>query len=225
MPTIYSKAELKQMLDAFWYENSTRSINGTDPPEWFKKLIDSLSGSSPIIGHVIAVATSSLMLGNLMAGDIIGGNVIPSGGLIFAGNQADASQNGLYTVGDNPGETERHADFPDAASCNGYMFILEKGQSGIGNSFTCITESGDGVKLDVNTKAEGSATTSATSIAVTFSAELKAAPTKIKLWCWDAKGMAILGIGYDPTSLTTTGMTILIPGNDEPVTIIYEVLI
>jgi len=145
---VYSIVQLKQMLDAFWFENTNRSINGTDPNTWLKAMLDSCCAGKKIISGITAVGISNINLSTLKTGDVLGGKTLATGNMIFAPNQLDASENGLYIVGAIAGETERHLDFLDAASLNGYLLVLDSPQVGIGPYFYATTDSGDGMIIE-----------------------------------------------------------------------------
>lgn len=149
----YTKLQLKQMLDAFWFENSEGLIDGSAPNTWLKEFIDSVYIQKKIISDITNIAFTNVVISTLKAGDIIEGTTMQLGNMIFCSNQDDASENGIYIIGAEEGETIRNYDFPDAISCNGYLMVLNQNQTGVGNYFYVNCNSGDSITLGVDSNA------------------------------------------------------------------------
>lgn len=190
-------------------------------------ILGNMGGGSPIV-PVDLISTVDAPISTLKTGSVINGHTCETGDVVVLLGQTVPEENGIYIIALNEGGTDRHPDFPDAASCGNKIVISENADES-GNFVTTLKLNDVGAVISRNLaassgSASGSDTTSGVSKAITFENELPAAPTKIKLWIWDDKGMPVSG-GYDPASLATTGFTVLIPGNNEAVTIIYEATI
>lgn len=180
-------------------------------------------GGHVIISHIYT--HNPVVFSTLKQGTVVDGHTMAEGDTIALGGQTDPAENGIYLVGLNDGDTDFHPDWPDAASAANKMLILENADLE-GNTMLITSLDGSGnfrasTALQASGTASGTDSTSGDSKAITFAQELTAAPTKIKLWVWDAKGRAV-SCGYDPATLATTGFTVNVPGNAEAVQIIYE---
>ena len=124
-------------------------------------LTDMANMNIPVIPiHIITYYTQDIAV--IANGSTIAGKVVSTGDNVFLSNQTDPTENGIYTIGLNAGDTERHADYPDLASCADKLIIStypdENGNSLVNTSLdgASLTSTGTGKpKLEIFTATAG----------------------------------------------------------------------
>ena len=109
-------------INSWIITNGQRLITAIKLNEILTDLKTYLSDSRVVFGRYTAASFTDLDITQINAGDVIDGITIATGDLILLCNQDDNLENGLYIIGQNPGGTVRHADFPDVIACADTVF-------------------------------------------------------------------------------------------------------
>ena len=253
MQQIFSKQEIKQTITTILLNNSSRMIDNVFPNVWINRIYDSILTGTKIFNCITAVADYNVNVRQIRSGYVIAGKKLIINNVVLLMNQNYSFENGVYIVKTEAEELIRHPLFPNYRSIDGYQFVMPIAQTGIGNMFFTLIKkysfgSGSGSLSgsgDINSSGSGSLTDepliyiinneenpsfSADGILITsgftekiiFRPPLYDMPAKIKITIWDSDGMPVTG-GYSPSEISSLGMTINIPGNEDEVTVIYNV--
>jgi len=193
--------------------NGNREITGAQ----LREILLNMSGMNYPIIPVHVITNGPQVISEIAHGSEINGHIISVDEYFLALAQVDTSENGIYKVGQNPGDTDRHPDYPDATSCANKIIISENPDES-GNCIISTVIIGTILMPDIPgtsriSLAEGQVSFNTATKDITFSRELASTPTRIELQFWDSDGMPVSG-GYNPASATTKGITVKVPGNE-----------
>ena len=138
-----TQAQLITKINTLIKQNGIEAITGDILNEVLLDMLNISGSSIPIFGPVQIITNIHRNLGTLANGSVVNGVVLATNDIFVPTGQADPTENGIYTIGENAGDTARHADFPDAASCANKIIISENPDEN-GSAIASLTLDGNG---------------------------------------------------------------------------------